>query len=123
MYCCYIKHIKKRYRRNAVCADEIDILVKDIPTEEYIDAINRECIICHHCKNMFKLRENEIKIQCNGCDKFFHCHIAGKCRGKDCNTIINNNTHALSYCLDCVNHMTIRDDTCLCNDCVMVESL
>ena len=33
MYCCYIKHKRKRYRRNAICPDKIDILVKDISTE------------------------------------------------------------------------------------------
>jgi hypothetical protein len=73
---------------------------------------------------MFNLRSNEIKINCAGCDKFFHCHIAGKCRG-NCTEIFHNSigetTHTLSYCLNCVNPMTVKKDTCLCNECVLDE--
>ncbi len=109
----------RRYRKNSIHP----IKNKDIPIKEYIEKLNNECIICHHCKKMCKLRDNEIKILCSECNKFFHCNIAGKCRGKDCTHITSNSTHTLSYCLNCVNPMTIKDNTCLCNSCVMVESL
>jgi len=115
MKCC-MRRAKKRHRRNA--ARTIDI----IPIQVYVEKINKECIVCHHCKQMFNLKSNEIKINCAGCDKFFHCHIAGKCRGTICTEILHNGTkHSLSYCLNCVNPMTVKKDTCLCNDCVLDE--
>jgi len=111
------KKVEKRYRRNAIHP-------LDIPIRDYVEKINKECIVCHHCKQMFNLRSNEIKINCAGCDKFFHCHIAGKCRG-NCTEIFHNSTgetkHTLSYCLNCVNPMTVKKDTCLCNECVLDE--
>ena len=118
MTCCMrrAKKVEKRYRRNAIHP-------LDIPIRDYVEKINKECIVCHHCKQMFNLRSNEIKINCAGCDKFFHCHIAGKCRDNNCTEILHNGTHTLSYCLNCVNPMTVKKDTCLCNECVLDESL
>jgi len=114
------KKVEKRYRRNAIHP-------LDIPIRDYVEKINKECIVCHHCKQMFNLRSNEIKINCAGCDKFFHCHIAGKCRGNNCTEIFHNSTgettHTLSYCLNCVNPMTVKKDTCLCNECVLDEKI
>jgi hypothetical protein len=120
MTCCMrrAKKVEKRYRRNAIHP------LEDIPIRDYVEKINKECIVCYHCKEMFNLRSNEIKINCAGCDKFFHCHIAGKCRG-NCTEIFHNSigetTHTLSYCLNCVNPMTVKKDTCLCNECVLEE--
>ena len=120
MTCCMrrAKKVEKRYRRNAIHP-------LDIPIRDYVEKINKECIVCYHCKEMFNLRSNEIKINCAGCDKFFHCHIAGKCRGNNCTEIFHNSTgettHTLSYCLNCVNPMTVKKDTCLCNRCVLDE--
>ena len=124
MSCCYIKSNKRaqknirKYRKNSIHPIKND---KNTIIEN-VERLNRECIVCYHCKKMCKLRDNEIKIMCGSCDKFFHCHIAGKCRGKDCTHTTSNSTHTLSYCLNCVNPMTIMDDTCLCNSC-LVESL
>ena len=131
MSCCFMKSNKRadknirRYRRNAIYPHnkELDVKSKDIPTKEYVEVLNKECIVCHHCKKMCRLRNDEINILCSGCGKFFHCHIAGKCRGKECTHTTSNSIHQLSYCLNCVNHITIQDDTCLCNSCVSVESL
>ena len=124
MSCCFTKYNKRaeksicRYKRNNI-HPVYEPYDKNKPIKEYVEDLNRECIICHHCKKMCKLRDNEIKILCSSCDKFFHCHIAGKCRGKDCTHITGNgnNKHTLSYCLNCVNPMTIENDTCLCNSC------
>ena len=119
MSCCFIKSNKRakknisRYKRNNIHPTKMD----NNTIQKNVERINRECIVCHHCKKMCKLRDNEIKIMCSSCDKFFHCHIAGKCRGKDCTHITSNSTHTLSYCLDCVDPMTIIEDTCLCNSC------
>lgn len=124
MSCCYIKSNKRaqknirKYRKNSIHPIKND---KNTIIEN-VERLNRECIVCYHCKKMCKLRDNEIKIMCSSCDKFFHCHIAGKCRGKDCTHTTSNGAHTLSYCLNCVNPMTIKDNTCLCNSCIMVEN-
>ena len=117
MSCCMKRANKteKRYRRNAVCP------LPYIPIKDYVEKVSKEYIVCHHCKENFNLCSNEIKINCANCNKFFHCHIAGKCRGESCTEILYNsisNSHTLSYCLNCVNHMTVIDNTCLCNSCI-----
>ena len=106
---------EKRYRRNAVCP------LPYIPAKDYAKKISKEYIVCHHCKGNFNFKSNEIKINCANCDKFFHCHIAGKCRGPDCTEILHNGSLTLSYCLNCVNHMTCIENTCLCNSCILDE--
>ena len=119
MSCCYFKSNKRaqknirKYRKNSIHPIKND---KNTIIEN-VERLNRECIVCYHCKKMCKLRDNEIKIMCGECNNFFHCHIAGKCRGKDCTHTTSNSTHTLSYCLNCVNPMTIKDNTCLCNSC------
>jgi len=120
MSCCIRRanKVEKRLRRNAIHP------IEDIPIRDYVEKINKECIVCHHCKKMFNLKSNEIKINCAGCNKFFHCHIAGKCRGKNCTEITSNgNKHTLSYCLNCVNDMTVIENTCLCNQCILDEKI
>lgn len=119
MSCCYFKSNKRaqknirKYRKNSIHPIKND---KNTIIEN-VERLNRECIVCYHCKKMCKLRDNEIKIMCGECNNFFHCHIAGKCRGKDCTHTTSNGAHTLSYCLNCVNPMTIKDNTCLCNSC------
>ena len=124
MSCCYFKSNKRaqknirKYRKNSIhpIKNDRNTII------ENVERLNRECIVCYHCKKMCRLRDNEIKIMCGECNNFFHCHIAGKCRGKDCTHTTSNSTHTLSYCLNCVNPMTIKDNTCLCNSCIMVEN-
>lgn len=120
MSCCFVRSNKRaeknirRYRKNSIHPTKMD----KNTIQKNIERLNRECIVCYHCKKMCKLRDNEIKIMCSSCDNFFHCHIAGKCRGKDCTHVTSNSSHTLSYCLNCVDPMTIKkDNTCLCNDC------
>ena len=125
MTCCMkrSKKVEKRFRRNAIHPINNPINIKniDIPVKDYVEKINDECIVCHHCKQKYKLSSNEIKINCAECNKFFHCHIAGKCRGSDCMHILECEStykeHRLSYCLDCVNPITVKNYTCLCNEC------
>ena len=123
MSCC-MRRAKKREKR--IRRIPINPLPnsKDMDVKEYAIKIPKECIACYQCKEIFKLKSGQIKINCAGCDKFFHCHIAGKCRG-NCTEIFHNSTgetkHTLSYCLNCVNPMTCNGNTCLCNDCVLDE--
>ena len=61
MTCCSrrIKNTERRIKKNIVMPLPSS---KDIEVQEYVDHVNKECIICHHCKKMFNLQSNEIKI-------------------------------------------------------------
>ena len=94
---------------------------QSITTEEFL----KECIACHNCKQIFNLGSNELKIHCAGCDKFFHCGIAGQCRGEKCNeTTMGGTIHKQSWCIHCVPPMKGNEEkpngegTCLCYDCL-----
>ena len=95
--------------------------IQNVTTEEFLS----ECISCYHCKKIFNIGSSELKIHCAGCNQFFHCGIAGKCRGKNCNlpTMIGKN-HRLSWCVNCVpkidgNEEKINGEgTCICKDCL-----
>jgi len=85
----------------------------------------KECITCYNCKNHFNLASNEIKIHCAGCHQFFHCGIAGRCRGDGCNgTTVNGEKHSLSWCVSCVSAIKGNEEkingegTCICRDCL-----
>lgn len=116
MSCCSKRTIrqKKKFKRNTIFSKDLPPS-KDIPVKEYIEKLSKECSTCHHCKNIFNLRD--MKISCGKCNQLFHCYVAGKCRGYDCSEIINGEVHSLSYCFNCVNPMTCNGNTCLCNNC------
>ena len=94
--------------------------IKPVTNEEFLS----ECIECYHCKKIFDLGSSEIKIHCAGCNQFFHCGIAGKCRGSLCNqkTMIGDN-HRLSWCINCVPKIEGNEEkingigTCICQEC------
>ena len=81
-----------------------------------------EVIQCHGCYNHYTLED--IKINCAGCDKFFHCKIAGTCYGKNCTSEFGTNqVHRLSWCINCVPGIPEnkirkkREEHCICNKC------
>jgi hypothetical protein len=94
--------------------------IKNTTQEEFLS----ECISCHNCKKIFNIGSEEIKIHCAGCNQFFHCGIAGKCRGSQCNlqTMIGKN-HRLSWCVNCVPKIEGNEEktdgigSCICRDC------
>ena len=78
----------------------------------------KEIIPCGYCKEKFNLGSNKLQIHCGKCNKFYHCHIGGKCRGDNCKVKMNNgNIEYLSYCLNCCDPFTISNGFCLCLDC------
>ena len=81
-----------------------------------------EEIRCQGCFLKFPL--DEIKINCAGCDRFFHCKVAGTCYGEKCKEETRaGRLHRLSWCTNCVpkipeNKEKInRDEPCICNKC------
>jgi len=86
-----------------------------------IPYIGIETYECDFCKGVFD--GDNIKIFCDGCEKFFHCHIAGRCIGENCTVILHNgNKHSSRYCLNCVNlnnklNNDLKSDICICKNC------
>lgn len=88
--------------------------------ERTIENYDYDKIQCQGCKESFPL-EN-IKINCAGCDGFFHCCIAGKCIGEKCRNqkTILGETHQLSWCIYCVPGIPqnkVGGKECICHEC------
>ena len=82
-----------------------------------------EIILCNGCNQEFSLESKQIQIHCAGCNKFYHCKIAGTCYGKNCTENINGLIHHQSWCINCVpgisenNIVKSRDQKCICYQC------
>jgi len=81
-----------------------------------------ETIRCQGCFQKFPL--DGIKINCAGCDKFFHCKVAGTCYGENCKEETRaGRLHRLSWCINCVPKISEnkekanREEPCICNKC------
>ena len=60
-----------------------------------VDKFMSEVLQCYHCKKCATLRQDKIHTYCQGCDQFFCCFIAGRCR-----------CCSGAYCLDCISKTT-----------------
>ena len=64
-----------------------------------------------------------MKLYCNGCERFYHCHIAGRCIGDNCVfKLYNGQDHRMGYCLNCVDlnlkiNQDLKSNECLCKRC------
>ena len=86
--------------------------------KEFHEKFIKEIIPCGFCLQKFDLGSNELQISCGGCDKFFHCHIGGKCRGGNCSiTMPDGSIEHISYCLNCCDSYTAKNGFCICNNC------
>jgi hypothetical protein len=81
-----------------------------------------ETITCSGCYMKFQL--SDIKMNCQGCDQFFHCKIAGTCYGENCiNYTRSGIFHRSSWCTDCVPKIpenkwkSERSEPCICHKC------
>lgn len=130
------KNIRNRYKPNKIVPlienksnkDKIERVNNHNIKEEHSIASNqrkefhekfiREIITCGFCLQKFDLGSNELQISCGGCDKFFHCHIGGKCRGENCSiTMPDGSIEHISYCLNCCDSYTAKNGFCICNNC------
>ena len=109
----------KRYRKNKIVPEKQKLSEGDYGKVDakFMDKFIKEAMVCGHCKEIFNLDSNKLKVHCNICNKFFHCGIAGECIGEDC-TVLDSfgNIHRARYCLGCVSK-TFKNDKCLCKDC------
>ena len=81
-------------------------------------------IKCSGCNDMIPLED--IKINCAGCDRFFHCCIAGKCVGPNCRNqeTILGEKHQLSWCIYCVPGISankVGGKECICHECYEIH--
>jgi len=112
-----VKRAEKKYKKSQVIPDTNYYNKNRRVDKEFLDHMGKEALLCGGCRKGFSLRSEEIKIHCNGCDKFFHCKIAGKCQGKDCCIQTSDGLiHRASYCYSC-SKINYRNDQCLCKDC------
>lgn len=108
-------HEKKsdRDRRHAIVKIETEI--EKNKRIEFHKKFISEIIPCGFCKTLFALGDSQLQINCAGCDKFYHCHIAGKCQCEKCTVEINGKKEYSSYCLSCVDPWTINGEFCKCS--------
>lgn len=127
MSCCYskrkIKKIEKKYnnnnnkRRNKIAPETNYDYKNSKVNEEFIEHMRKDVLLCGGCNTAFTLRSEEIKIHCNGCEKFFHCKIAGECQGKECCIKRQDGSlHRARYCIEC-SKINYEDNKCLCKEC------
>ncbi len=114
---CFTRRTKKR-RGKGNKMKSIKVHPKPPPPTFTID----ETILCNGCFQRFSL--DQIKINCAGCDKFFHCKVAGTCYGDNCKEETRaGRLHRLSWCTNCVpkipeNKEKInREEPCICQKC------
>ena len=81
-----------------------------------------EVLECGGCNGNFPL--SDIKINCAGCDNFFHCKVAGTCYGKNCQVeTFHGEKHRECWCTNCVPPLPVnrpknnREDRCICKKC------
>jgi len=112
--------IKHKYKKNKIHPTNDTYDIKNMTISEIGDAICNELLFCSHCKKHYP--SEEFKMNCNGCDKLFHCGTAGRCIGKNCNIkMLNGSEYRMPYCLHCVDlKLDINcdnTDNCICKTC------
>jgi len=77
--------------------------------------------ICGGCNDLFRLDSFEFKIHCNLCEQFFHCKVAGPCRGEACQIDTGNGVkHQARYCYDCIDKV-FKNGEVLCKECASAD--
>ena len=83
-----------------------------------------ESIKCAGCYVPFLLSDNKLSVNCAGCNKFFHCKIAGTCYGIKGYNCVFDSSNTLSWCINCVPGIpenTIQSNRgakCICHYCL-----
>ena len=78
-------------------------------------------VICGGCKDSFRFDSFELKIHCNLCEQFFHCKVAGPCRGSACQIEEESGVkHRARYCYSCIDKMYDNGDV-LCKECALMN--
>ncbi len=111
---CFTRRVNKQRKKKKIYRVYPEPPLPSFTTDEIIQ--------CAACEEPFNLLD--IKINCAGCNQFFHCRIAGTCYGDKCKLKTNDGKiHRARWCMDCVppipknNEKINIDDKCICKDC------
>ena len=111
---CFTRKVKREQKRPKRIYPQPIAVVPDFSIDE--------TITCSGCYMKFQLPD--IKINCQGCDKFYHCKVAGTCYGPHCKSETRSGrVHRLSWCVNCVpkipdnKEKSDRSDPCICHNC------
>jgi len=113
------KYKEKKFKKNIV-VPENKINIDGMKISEIGRMICEERLFCENCKKFYP--SEQFKMNCNGCDKLFHCGTAGRCIGDKCKIIMSNGLeYRMPYCLNCVDLSidinTKNSEDCLCKNC------
>ena len=111
-------NIKRKVSKEYIINNKKILEQKKIKKEEELNSFLKESITCNNCNNTYSLNENKIRLCCNGCDKFYCCGIAGKCEGKFCKVLIDNNLCSARYCIQCCSKLIKIGEICICKTCM-----
>ena len=89
--------------------------ISEINTDINLNFNNKNELYCNGCNSY--LKDINKFIICGGCDKYFHCKIAGECIGKNCfQEGIDNEIYRTNYCYQCIS-IFYGGNKCLCRNC------
>jgi hypothetical protein len=115
MSCCSVR-TKRKLKKGGTLHKQRTTIV-DNELEEKINC----SVICGGCKDVFRFDSFELKIHCNLCEQFFHCKVAGPCRGPACQVEKETGIkHRARYCYSCIDK-TYDDGDVLCKECALTD--
>ena len=118
MICCHKKNHKKKFKKFEKKYGKNEVLpftqeLKIIDENETLFIKNK--LLCSGCNKSYEKLDDF--IICGGCEKYFHCKIAGKCIGKNCmNLGFDGEIHRTQYCYCCIQ-LYYGGNKCLCRNC------
>jgi len=122
MICCHKKNHKKKFKKFEKKYSKNEV----IPFNEKLETIHenknfftKNELYCNGCKKNFDNININKFIICGGCEKYFHCKIAGECIGKNCmNRGFDGEIHRTQYCYCCIQ-LYYGGNKCLCKKCII----
>ena len=128
---CFTRKTKRAYQKNLMNKKKTKYQIYPLPKPSFTP---EEVIQCKGCNDYFPLisyeRDVGIQINCAGCDRFFHCQIAGSCKGPHCNRSTSIGVkHHVSWCVNCVPEYAInkekqtRGESCVCHECLGLDTI
>ena len=94
------------------------VTIKVKSEQELNDTFAKQRLTCAHCMNTYSIRENKIRLYCDGCEKYYCCAIAGECQGRKCQILVGDEICKSRYCMGCVKRIILLGESCICKKCM-----
>ena len=118
--CCHKKNHKKKFKKfeKKYSKNEVIPFHPDLETiNENKNSFTKNELYCSGCNKSYENLDDF--IICGGCEKYFHCKIAGECIGKNCmNLGFDGEIHRTQYCYNCIRKV-YDHKKCLCKNCIL----